>query len=58
MSATVAAGQPAKAVLTEHNKSMVAAKDAPNTKFKFLIFEYRIFSPQLIVTPDYKFIPI
>ena len=26
--------------------------------FKFLIIEYRIFPPQLIVTPDYKIIPI
>jgi len=58
MSATVAAGQPPKAVLTEHNKSMVAATDAPNPTLKFLIIEYSIFPPQLIVAPDYNIIPI
>jgi hypothetical protein len=52
MSATVAAGQSANTVLTEHNKNMVAATDAPNPKFKFLIIEYHIFPPQLIVEPD------
>jgi len=52
MSATVAAGQPATTVLPEYNKSMIAVMDAPNHTLKFLVIEYSIFPPQLIVAPD------
>ena len=52
MSATVAAGHPANAVLTVHSNRMVETAAAPNPTFKFLIFE-QIFSPQLIVESDF-----